>query len=173
MHVTNYEIKAKCRDPERISKVLREHNAEFRGTDRQRDTYFRVARGRLKLREGNIENNLIHYRRADMEGPKASEVEFFPVEKRSGLKDILLRSLDILCVVEKERKIFFIDNVKFHIDTVEGLGSFVEIEAIDRDGTGREHIRGQCEHYMRLLDIREEDLCKDSYSDMIMRNAGS
>ncbi|MDZ7797255.1 MAG: hypothetical protein U5N56_09560 [Candidatus Marinimicrobia bacterium] len=69
----------------------------------------------------------------------------------------------------KERKIFFIDNVKFHIDTVRGLGSFVEIEAINRDGTlGTEHIRDQCGHYMHLLDIREKDLCTASYSDMIM-----
>ncbi|MDZ7797254.1 MAG: hypothetical protein U5N56_09555 [Candidatus Marinimicrobia bacterium] len=106
MPLSNIEIKAKCRDPERISRVLRENGADFRGTDRQKDTYFRVLHGRLKLREGNIENNLIHYRRTDQKGPKESDVELYPVEKGAGLEEILLRALDVLCVVEKNGRYF-------------------------------------------------------------------
>ncbi|HPJ79511.1 MAG TPA: hypothetical protein PK489_12035, partial [Prolixibacteraceae bacterium] len=65
MTITNIEIKARTGRGEAIRKILLEAGAEFRGTDHQKDTYFRVSSGRLKLREGNIENQLIHYRRAD------------------------------------------------------------------------------------------------------------
>lgn len=58
MHL-NVEIKAKCSDPQRIRDILESHGAEHKGLDHQIDTYFRVQNGRLKLREGDIENFLI------------------------------------------------------------------------------------------------------------------
>lgn len=131
----NVEIKARCEDPGRIRDILIAHKARFEGKDHQVDTYFNSREGRLKLREGTIENALIHYRRDNISGPKTSRVILFPTERRSRLKDILERANEVLCVVDKQREIFFIDNVKFHIDRVEGLGSFVEIEAIDLDGS--------------------------------------
>ena len=165
----NIEIKARCHDQESIRQILRSENAEFKGTDHQTDTYFRVSQGRLKLREGNIENNLIHYRRADTEGPKQSDVLLFRSDPGSALKEILTKALGILVIVEKKREIWFIGNVKFHLDLVEGLGSFVEIEAIDRDGsTGRDALLRQCRHYLRLFSIADKDLVPVSYSDMLM-----
>src|SRR4051812_43904611 len=92
-------------------------------------------RERLQLREGNIENCLVYYERENRAGPKQSDVSLFPVVPDSALKDILSQSLGVLVVVEKQREIYFIDNLKFHIDVVENLGSFVEIEAIDADGS--------------------------------------
>jgi len=71
--------------------------------------------------------------------------------------------------VKKHRKIFFIDFVKFHIDEVEGLGSFVEIEAGDLDDTKTlAELRAKCDYYMKLLEIKEENLVNISYSDMLM-----
>ena len=68
----------------------------------------------------------------------------------------------------KAREIFFIENVKFHLDTVKGLGTFVEIEAIDRDGSiGQDKLLAQCEHYISLFGIKDEDLLEKSYSDMV------
>jgi len=61
----NIEIKAKCNDQEKIRSVLKSRNADFKGTDHQIDTYFKVNNGRLKLREGNIENFLVFYERED------------------------------------------------------------------------------------------------------------
>ena len=74
----------------------------------------------------------------------------------------------MLVTVKKRREIYRIGNVKFHVDKVEGLGSFIEIEAIDADGTvGIETLRGQCEKYMQLLGIPEADLVRESYSDLL------
>ena len=165
----NIEIKARTTDPERIRKILHSSDADFRGTDHQVDTYFRINSGRLKLREGNIENNLIHYHREDKEGPKKAEVMLFRSEPGSSLKEILVRSLGILMVVDKIREIYFIGNVKFHIDRVKDLGNFIEIEAIDSDGTiGQETLYSQCRHYLDLFSIKAEDLIPVSYSDLLL-----
>ncbi len=165
----NVEIKARCADPERVRRALRERGADFRGVDRQVDTYFRCADGRLKLREGNIEHSLIHYARENESGPKESVVTLYEPERGSTLKELLTRALGVLVVVEKDREIYFIENVKFHIDAVEGLGRFVEIEAIDADGAiGRDELRRQCESYMQALGIHPEDLISCSYSDMLL-----
>jgi predicted adenylyl cyclase CyaB len=166
----NIEIKARCANPQPIRELLHTRQADFRGVDRQVDTYFRVERGRLKLREGHLENSLVYYEREEHEGPKRSEVTLVPLSPGSPLKEILTRSLGILVVVKKEREIYFIDNVKFHIDTVENLGSFVEIEAIDRDGTlGQEKLVAQCQFFLELFNIAPEDLIAVSYSDLLLK----
>jgi adenylate cyclase class 2 len=73
MRVINVEIKAKSGNQDRIREILKECNADFRGTDHQVDTYFSVSAGRLKLREGEIENNLIYYERPDESGPRPAD----------------------------------------------------------------------------------------------------
>ena len=167
------EIKAYCNDPLSIETILKAHNADFKGIDHQRDTYFRVPKGRLKLREGNIENTLIHYNRPNQSGPKQSDVTLFrtPADA-AALKKILTDSVGVLAVVDKKRQIYFIDNVKFHIDEVQGLGSFVEIEAIDSENTkavlSAEALHQQCRFYIELFNIQESDLLTSSYSDMIL-----
>jgi predicted adenylyl cyclase CyaB len=166
----NIEIKAKSNNQNWVREILNSHHAKFKGVDNQVDTYFKVSSGRLKLREGNIENSLVHYDREDKEGPKQSNVTFYKSSEKSSLKKILTRSLGILVVVDKSREIYFIDNVKFHIDSVKDLGSFVEIEAIDPDGTiGKEKLFEQCNYYLDLFKIRKEDLISNSYSDLLLK----
>ncbi len=170
----NIEIKAKCSDQEKIRSVLIEKKADAKGTDHQIDTYFKVPQGRLKLREGNIENFLVYYERHDQEGPKESKILLVKNNPESSLKEILMKTMKVLAIVDKRREIFFIDNVKFHLDTVEGLGTFMEIEAIDEDGTiGVDELQKQCRLYMDLFDIKEEDLLSVSYSDLILKKTGS
>lgn len=169
MPILNVEIKARCADPEAVRAVLRRHEARFVGEDHQVDTYFHVPEGRLKLREGRIENSLIHYRRADQAGPRRSDVWLYRLQPDPALKAVLAAALGVKVVVDKRREIYFVDNVKFHIDRVEGLGSFVEIEAIDEDGTlGRDRLRTQCEDFMAALGIRSDDLVEGSYSDLLL-----
>ncbi len=168
IHV-NIEIKARCAQPDRIREILRGQGARFHGCDRQVDTYFRVPHGRLKLREGNIENALIFYERPDQKGPKRSDVLMFDTAPDSALKELLVRALGVTIVVDKEREIYFIDNVKFHIDRVQGLGSFVEIEAIGSD-SNRDHLLQQCREYLELFGITESDLVERSYSDLLYAN---
>jgi predicted adenylyl cyclase CyaB len=163
------EIKAKCTDHEKIRSILKSHNADFRGTDHQIDTHFKVNQGRLKLREGNIERFLVFYEREDKEGPKQSDVILFKTEPNSSLKETLLKSLGAFVVVDKQREIYFIENVKFHVDTVKNLGTFMEIEAIDTDGAhGKERLLEQCQNYLYLFDIPKENLISVSYSDLLL-----
>jgi adenylate cyclase class IV len=165
----NVEIKAHCADPDAVRRVLISLGAEFQGTDHQVDTYFRVKNGRLKLREGIIENHLIWYTRTDQTGPKLSEEMFCETQPATPIKEILKHSLGVLAVVEKEREIYHIDNVKFHLDVLAGSMSFVEIEAIDYDGTlGVKRLNEQCRHYRDAFKIEDRDLLEGSYSDMIM-----
>jgi adenylate cyclase, class 2 len=165
----NIEIKASSKNPERIKSILKSRNANFRGVDHQIDTYFNVPFGRLKLREGNIENFLIYYDRENKRGPKQSNVILFKSDPKSSLKSILTKSLGILIIVDKKREIYFIHNVKFHIDSVKDLGDYVEIEAIDEKGNlGRERLLEQCESYKKLFGISYKDLISSSYSDLLL-----
>lgn len=171
MHI-NVEIKAKSDNQQFIRQTLIKNNAYYKGVDFQIDTYFNVSFGRLKLREGQIENYLIHYNRSDIEGPKQSDIVLYKSDIESNLKQILTKSLGVLVVVSKKREIYFIDNVKFHIDTVEKLGNFVEIEAIDTDGQiGKEKLLEQCNFYLNLLKINENDLIANSYSDLLIKKS--
>jgi adenylate cyclase, class 2 len=165
----NVEIKARCGNQDKIRTSLKKLNADFKGTDHQIDTYFKVPVGRLKLREGTIENYLIYYQRENQDGPKASQVTLFQNHPRSSLKSILQKALGILVSVDKIREIYLIENVKFHLDSVAELGSFIEIEAIDFDGSiGRDALYKQCETYMSLLQISSDDLLSHSYSDLLL-----
>jgi adenylate cyclase, class 2 len=93
--IQNIEIKARCEDPRHIRDYLLSHHAIFKGTDTQRDTYFNVPNGRLKLRQGKIENALIHYKRSDQKGPKSSEVTLYPVAESNLLRSLLEKALGI------------------------------------------------------------------------------
>lgn len=169
MAILNIEFKAKAKDIATLETILLQHNPTFIGEDYQTDTYFIVQAGRLKLREGNIENALIHYEREDFAGAKSSHVLLYQHQPDKTLKEILIKTLGIKAVVDKRRKIYFINNVKFHFDTVAGLGTFVEVEAIDKDGSiGKEKLQAQCNEYAALFDISTEDYCSLSYSDMIL-----
>ena len=167
----NIEVKARSNNQDSIREILKSHKAEFKGVDHQTDTYFKVNSGRLKLREGNIENSLVHYEREDKEGPKQSNVTFYKSTDKTSLKEILTKALGVLVVVDKSREIYFIDNVKFHLDSVNDLGTFIEIEAIDSTGTiGKEKLTEQCQNYLNLFKIKQEDLVTNSYSDLLLKN---
>ena len=168
----NVEIKAHCDNQEKIRDILKEKRADFKGIDHQVDTYFNVRSGRLKLREGNIENSLIFYDREEKKGPKESKVILLSHDPKTNLKEILVCSLGVVVEVDKQRAIYFLDNVKFHIDKVKGLGNFIEIEAIDKNGTiGTERLHEQCRQYLNLFNVAEKDLISSSYSDLLLKKS--
>jgi adenylate cyclase class IV len=202
------EIKARCSDPARIRKILLARGASFKGLDRQIDTYFRVPSGRsqyqsieaelrlgpsklplskrktkfgrLKLREGNIENALIYYKRTDQKNSKKCDSLLWrPCEHKGqafgdglspmrSLKQILKVACGVLAVVDKKREIYFIKNVKFHIDRVKKLGNFMEIEVFG-PARAAAKLKKQCGFFQKLLGIRAKDLVADSYSDQILK----
>jgi len=169
MDVLSLEIKSKIDDPKRIESLLKLKNARFIGEDRQIDTYFSINNGRLKLRQGKIENTLIYYQRPESKGIKRSIVKIQKLSSdNEALRNILDRTIGILTVVDKKRKIFFIDNVKFHIDDVRELGSFIEIEALDTTGNlTEENLKDQCEYYIDYLHLDRAKFIDKSYSDMV------
>ncbi len=168
MNAVNFEVKVKCIHPEKIESILIKQDAWFKGEDHQIDTYFNSGEGKLKLREGKIENALIHYERNEVKGQKRSEVTLFKTgEDVRELKEILSKSIGIKNIVEKTRKIFYIDSIKFHIDTIINLGSFVEIEVIDSSGKAdEEKLKAQCDHYIKMLGLENAEFIDSSYSDM-------
>jgi len=165
----NYEFKARVSEITSLEQKLLSLNPVFIGEDNQCDTYFNVVEGRLKLREGNIENALIYYKRQDVSGAKISEVILYEHKPDLSLKNILENSNGIKVVVNKKRRIYFIENVKFHFDSVDNLGYFIEVEAIDKTGTvGIDSIKEQCERYAAFFNIEEADFVSLSYSDLLL-----
>jgi adenylate cyclase, class 2 len=165
------EIKAVCLNPEAIEQLLLANGAFLHGIDLQKDTYLKVPKGRLKIREGNVENNLIYYERTEAAGElKESHVNLIAItQENKPIIELLKNALTIKVVVEKKRKIFFIDHIKFHLDEVAQLGHFVEIEAIDNDGTiGVTQLEKDCTYYMQLFGLSLEDIIPQSYSDMLL-----
>jgi len=169
MSFVNIEIKARTGRPAEIRQYLLEHGADCKGTDYQTDTYFNTNKGRLKLRQGNIENNLIYYERSDQAGPKQSDFNLVKVDNAETLKAMLTSAIGIKITVKKTREIFFIENVKFHLDILDALGCFVEIEASNRYAPlSNKQLNEQCNFYMQEFGIKEEDLVNISYSDMLL-----
>ena len=169
MNIINFEFKARATNLKKAEEKLLELNPIFKGEDHQSDTYFNVEKGRLKLREGNIENALIWYDRQNTANAKQSDIILYQHQPSPSLKNILIKVHGIKVVVDKIRKIYFIDNVKFHFDTVEGLGTFIEIEAIDSNGSiGIEKLKEQCNYYFDFFELHHADYINNSYSDLLM-----
>ena len=169
-----FEFKARNNRHTELEQGLLQLGAHFAGEDHQTDTYFNVPYGRLKWREGNIENALIHYYRPDVLGSKPSNVELYRHIPEKNLKEILTTVLGIKIIVSKKRRIWFVKNVKIHFDKIEGLGEFVEVEAIDEDGSlSIESLENQCNGFAALFKIKEEDYIACSYSDLLIQKENS
>ena len=163
MPILNFEFKAKTTGLDNLEKKFLQLHPKYIGEDNQTDTYFNVGKGRLKLREGNIENSLIWYERENTAGAKQSDVLLYHHDPDKTLKDILIKVHGIKVIVEKKRRIYFIDNVKFHFDTIAELGTFIEVEAIDKDGSfGIEKLKEQADKYAAFFNIQPEDFVVSS-----------
>ena len=159
----NLELKARDPDPARSLERALGLGAEDQGEIVQRDTYFAGAGGRLKLREqtpGDAE--LIQYRRADQAAARTSEYRLVPVGEADALREALDAALGTLAVVEKRRRLLLWDGVRIHLDDVDGLGTFVELEATDEDPAKVERLRAE-------LEI--DDLVAQSYSELVLDSA--
>ncbi len=169
MNIKNFEFKARVRVLEKYEEKLWTQNPTFLGLDHQIDTYFKAPYGRLKLREGDIENALIQYEREDSAGLKESHIILYQHQPSEALKCILIKQFGIKVIVDKSRKIYFIDNIKFHFDKVEGLGTYIEVEAIDAQNVFTlEELKGQCYRYFDFFELKEEDMIDKSYSDLLL-----
>ncbi len=163
----NIELKALDPDPARSLAVCRGLGAEDKGVLRQRDTYFRARSGRLKLREeegaGAV---LIQYDRHDDAVARESRYRLTRVEDPDDLRASLDAALGTLVVVDKERHLFLWDGVRIHLDTVQGLGSFVELEGVAPPESDLGPEREKVARLQRDLGIAE--VLTDSYSDRLL-----
>jgi len=169
MSIRIIEFKAKVDRLDIYEDKLLTLNPLFKGLDHQIDTYFNATKDRLKLREGNIENALIQYHRKNTAKSKLSSVKLYKHKADPVIKEILTDQLGVKVIVDKQRKIYFLGNVKFHFDTVKNLGTFIEVEAIDeRNKYSLVELKDQCDYYLELFQISPSQLIKVSYSDLLL-----
>jgi homotetrameric cytidine deaminase len=165
------ELKATDPDPERSLRICLELGAEDHGTIAQRDTYFRVREGRLKLREEQPGRDvLIQYVRADEAVARESRYRLVPVEDPAALREALDAALGTLVVVEKERRLLLWEGVRIHLDRVEGLGTFAELEGVAPADSDLEPERARVAHLSEALGLGGRIL-EDSYSDRLLAAA--
>lgn len=167
-NILNVEVKARSYSNADLETLLQSMGAKYIGEDHQIDTYFNVPTGRLKLREGNVENSLIYYSRSNDKSARESNIVLERTNQNINLKNVLLEALGCKITVDKLRKIYFLDNVKVHFDKLANLGEFVEIEAIDHDGSiGPDLLNKQCHDLIQKFSLQQKDFIKYSYSDLI------
>jgi predicted adenylyl cyclase CyaB len=164
----NIEIKARLRDISAARRVAESVATERIGIQEQIDTYFTCANGRLKLRQiSGQEAQLIWYLRPLDLQPKASDYSIVAVPQPELLRGILQAAMGIAKVVRKRREIFSCRNVRIHLDDVDGLGQFLEFEAVLSAETDDSTGRRQLEQLMAEFGVRPEDLLAGSYADML------
>jgi predicted adenylyl cyclase CyaB len=160
-------MKARDRDPARSLEVCEGLGAEDRGTLHQRDTYFEVPRGRLKLREETDRATLIAYERPDLTDNRESRYHLVEVPDPGALRAALESVLGIAIVVTKARRLFVHEGVRIHLDRVEGLGEFIELEGVAADGEDPARFTALLDDLRASLGVRDEDLAGESYADLL------
>jgi homotetrameric cytidine deaminase len=169
----NVEIKTRDADPPATLERALSLGASDEGVLNQRDTYFAGARGRLKLREqdGGSEAGarLIAYARPDDDGARTSAYRLAEVGDPVALREALDAALGTTVVVDKRRHLLLYENVRIHLDEVQGLGSFVELEAV---APADSDLSGEHELVARLReDLALGEPVAVSYSDLLLDGA--
>jgi adenylate cyclase, class 2 len=162
------EIKARCEDQKKIREILKQKKATFIGKFDMEDVYYNVKNGRLKSRVGDIEDILIQYNREIKSLPKRSDFLVSIINKEANIIPSLKKALGIKAIVKKQREIYILGNIRFHIDNVAGIGKFIEIEARGEKESQLKGLRKQIEEYSKLFKIKKEDLIAGSYSDLML-----
>ncbi len=165
----NLEMKARCGDLEAARERAREIATDWIGVDDQTDTYFVTRAGRLKLRQSSLAGaQLIPYARPDERAAKRSEYQVLAVEDGPGLVRMLGAMLGVQRVVRKRREIALYENVRIHLDRVEGLGDFVELEAVWDGGEAGLALQERRLAFLReRRGIRDEDGVAGGYETLL------
>jgi homotetrameric cytidine deaminase len=169
MERINVELKARDAEPDTTAARCVAFDAEDEGMLTQLDTYFAVQRGRLKLREEDDGAELIAYRRRDARGPEPSAYVRATVADPAPVKEALDAALGTIVAVSKRRQVFIWEHVRIHLDDVDGLGTFIEIEAVV--GPGEDQL---AEAYRKVdwlrseLLISDDDLVDVGYADLLL-----
>ena len=162
----NIELKARLDSLDAVREIVRRIATRYEGHQQQRDTYFHCPTGRLKLREIDAQAaQLVWYARPDQEAAKASDYVLVPVSNPHTLKGALTAALGVRGVVRKRREVFLWDNVRIHLDEVDALGTFLELEAVVSEKIDDRAAHAQIEQLAAQLEISPSSLIKGSYGD--------
>lgn len=165
----NVEIKARARDLDAV-RVRAERLAD-RGPEQlvQEDTFFECPRGRLKLRVfSENAGELIYYERDDAEGPKECRYMLTATPGPGTLREILSRTVGVRGKVRKRRTVFHVGRTRVHLDEVEALGTFVELEVVLSPEQSRADGLLEAGRLMDELGIAQEDLVARAYIDLLV-----
>ncbi|EDV24816.1 expressed hypothetical protein [Trichoplax adhaerens] len=170
---SNVEIKAKVTDIEKLKHLAKEVSGQPGKLIEQEDTFFLCDHGRLKLRKfPNGQGELIFYSRADQSGPKLSNYHITKVTENT---DDLIHTLDLAYgirgVVKKKRYLYLVGQTRVHVDTVDGLGNFMELEVVMKKGQSCEEGQAIAEDLMAKLEIAKAELLTSAYIDMLQRKS--
>jgi len=137
----------------------------------QEDTFFNTDKGRLKLRVlAPDRGTLIYYERPDQDGPKRSDYHLAETRDPENLKRTLSLALGVRGVVRKTRYLYMVGQTRIHVDDVEGLGHFMELEVVMQKGQTDAEGQAIAENLMRHLGVREDALIEGAYMDLIESN---
>ncbi|XP_028255739.1 uncharacterized protein LOC114432124 [Parambassis ranga] len=168
---SNVEIKAKVSDPVEFAQKAAQLSQSEGTIIRQHDTFFTCSRGRLKLRDlKNGSGQLIFYERPDTDGPKLSRYSISPTSDPQSLQTVLSDALGVKGEVRKERRLFLIGQTRVHLDTVEGLGHYMELEVVMRPEQTVAEGQQVAEDLMQQLSISKENLVTGAYMDLLLTN---
>jgi homotetrameric cytidine deaminase len=163
----NVELKARDPDPDATAARCLALGATDRGVLQQTDTYFMARRGRLKLRsQAGDGSELIAYRRPDT--AEASESTYVRARASESVLEALGAALDTTIVVSKRRRLFLWEGVRIHLDDVEGLGSFIEFEAVLPEAGDSETARAKLARLRTELRIEDDTLVSVGYADLLI-----
>lgn len=165
----NVEVKARLEDPARARAVARRLGGVWQWTARQTDTYFHTADGsRMKLRETVGQSaELITYRRPDERGPRTSAYETVAVPNPAESRVRLATRRGVDVVVSKVRELWLLGDTRIHIDEVEDLGPFLELEVVLDVGTGEEAGHQRAATLARSFGLGAPDYVAGSYADLL------
>ena len=165
---SNIEIKARVRDFEKLRRRAEQLSDRPAEVIPQEDTFFNTPTGRLKLRVLSPERGeLIYYTRPDQEGPKRSDYQISLTSDPENLKHVLERAYGIRGVVRKKRYLYLIGQTRLHLDDVEGLGQFVELEVVLREGQSDAEGQAIAEGLMTALGVERTTLLEGAYIDLL------
>lgn len=168
----NIEIKAKLKDISETKERARKLTNSDGECIVQRDTFFYCDTGRLKLREFvDGSGQLISYHREDTTDAVPSDYLIYKTDSTANLRETLAKTLKIKGEVRKTRHLYLAGRTRIHIDDVESLGSFIELEVVLESGEDQKLATQEAIELMAHLEISETDLIHIAYIDLILERA--